>query len=179
MCSIVSGRSATRATASGLPLSSDSSCANSSRCFSIRSASFQIIFPRTAGEVLDQGPVWKAARAAFTARSISSRSPSATFASTSPVAGLYVAKVFPEAASTHLPLMRSFCFRATKLETFESIDGAVTAVAIDALLYNVLVESSANLAARLDQPDATPPPCGIQAFEYRVNLSGLAGGRAH
>src|SRR5579863_1982034 len=72
----------------------------------------------------DHGPVSKAARAAFTARSISSRSPSATFARTSPVAGLYVGKVLPDAASTHFPLIRILWVLETKLETLSS-DGAI------------------------------------------------------
>src|SRR5215467_3806191 len=48
-------------------------------------------------------PSSKVRRAAFTARSMSSLSPSATRASTCPVAGLTVSKVLPDAASTHLP----------------------------------------------------------------------------
>src|SRR5271156_6264884 len=125
---MASGRSATRAILSGLPLSSDSSCANSSAYFSSKSESFQIRRPRSEGEILDHGPELKAARAAFTARSMSSRSPAATLARTSPVAGLYVGKVLPEAASTHLPLIRILRFFATKPLTL--LSGCITAVAI-------------------------------------------------
>src|ERR1700756_4454569 len=104
------GRSAMRAILSGLPLSSDSSCANSSVCFSIRSARRHIMRPRSEGEIFDHGPVAKAARAAFTARSISSRSPSATFERTSPVAGFVGGEGFagsgvdPLAVDEHLLL---------------------------------------------------------------------------
>src|SRR6202521_462258 len=49
------GTSATRATVRGLPLSSDSNCANSSRCFSIKSPSFQIMRPRSEGVIFDHG----------------------------------------------------------------------------------------------------------------------------
>ena len=41
-----------------------------------------------------------------------------------------MAKVLPEAASTHLPLMSIFRVCATNLETLESTDGIDTAVAI-------------------------------------------------
>jgi hypothetical protein len=77
-------------------MSSVSSAASSSKCFSTRSASFSSRFCRSKGLNFDQGPV-KARRAASTARSMSSASPSATRARTSPVEGLMVSKVLPEA----------------------------------------------------------------------------------
>ena len=63
--------------------------------------------------MLRQGPDSKARRAAATAASISARSPSATWASTSPVAGLKTLNVFPLFESTNAPLMKSFlsCFK--------------------------------------------------------------------
>src|SRR5258706_14016758 len=73
--------------------------------------------PRSEGEIFDQGPESTAARAAFTARLTPSLSPSATRGRTSPVAGLYVGNVLPDAASTHLPVIRIFCVFETKLET--------------------------------------------------------------
>src|SRR6266852_131566 len=105
---MVSGRSAARATWYGLPLSSDSSCASSSACFSIRSASRFISTPRCDAEIfLRHGPFSNAARAAATALSTSGASASATCVITSPVAGLIVGNVLPELLSTHLPLIRS------------------------------------------------------------------------
>ena len=53
------------------------------------------------------GPLSKAWRAARAARLMSSASPSATLARVSPVAGLGVANVLPEAASVHCPSMNS------------------------------------------------------------------------
>ncbi|PON94536.1 hypothetical protein TorRG33x02_095710, partial [Trema orientale] len=55
-----------------------------------------------------QGPWSKATRAAFTAKSMSSLSPSATFAITSPFLGSIVSNVFPETESTNSPLTNSF-----------------------------------------------------------------------
>ena len=56
-----------------------------------------------------------ARRAARTARSMSSACPCATSASVSSVAGLIVANVWPEAASTHSPSISSLCGEWTKL----------------------------------------------------------------
>src|ERR1700733_6765952 len=74
-------------------MSSVSSAASSSKFRSIISASFNRRFCRSAGLNLLQGPL-KARRAAATARSMSSLSPSATVASTSPVDGLMLSNVF-------------------------------------------------------------------------------------
>src|SRR5208282_2381448 len=92
----------------GLPLSRVSSSANSSMFFSTRSASFHSRRPRSLAEIERHAPLpvfSKAARAAATARPTSPALASATWVSTSPVAGLIVSKVF--AVSTHSPLMRS------------------------------------------------------------------------
>ena len=67
----------------------------------------QMIRPRSDGVILLHGPVSNARRAAFTARSMSSASPSATRARVSPVAGLGVSNVFPDAESDHRPSMNS------------------------------------------------------------------------
>src|ERR1041384_90947 len=114
---MVSGRSAARATEYGLPLSSDSNCASSSACFSTRSASLFSRTPRPAAWIfLRHGPLSKAVRAAAA---------SATLVMTSPVAGLRVGKVLPEAESTHLLLMSSLV-----AETFTVGSKTVVAVAI-------------------------------------------------
>src|SRR5882724_9852342 len=104
---MVSGRSAARATWYGLPLSSASSCASSSACFSMRSASLFMRTPRWDAGIFFHGPFSKAARAAATALSTSGASASATLVMTSPVAGLIVGKDLPDVESTHLLLMRS------------------------------------------------------------------------
>src|SRR6266403_689298 len=122
---IVSGTSAARATWYGLPLSSASSCASSSACFSIKSASLFIRFPRCAALILRHGPLSNAARAATTALSTSGASASATCVITSPVEGLIVGKVFPEALSTHFPLISSF---VGPILTFDYITAAAVAI---------------------------------------------------
>lgn len=83
-------------------MSNVSSAASSSMCCSTRSASLSSSNCRSAGFHLLHGPL-KALRAAATARSMSSRSPSATCASSSPVAGLRLSNVLPDAAATHRP----------------------------------------------------------------------------
>src|SRR5258708_8788507 len=74
----------------------------------MRSASFFIRTPRCEAGIFFHAPFSKAARAAATALSASAASASATWVMTSPVAGLMVGKVFPEAESIHLLLMRRF-----------------------------------------------------------------------
>src|SRR5713226_3844991 len=91
----------------GLPLSRLSSSANSSALSSMMSPTFHRMRARSAGGRSRQDPRSKLARAALTARSTSSRSPSATSASTSPLEGSSVGKVLPEAASTQRPPMNS------------------------------------------------------------------------
>ena len=71
-----------------------------------------------------QGPASNALRAARAARSMSSASPSATRASTFPVAGSSVSNVLPDAASTHLPSMSIRRWRAV---TNSSTDGSMRA----------------------------------------------------
>src|SRR5713226_261703 len=127
---MVSGRSAARATCAGFPLSSASSCASSSACFSIRSASLYIKTPRSAPLIFRHGPLSNAARAAATALSTSGASDSATCVITSPVEGLIVGKVFPEVLSTHFPLISNF---VGPILTFGSI--TVVAVAIVSSSY--------------------------------------------
>src|SRR5271169_6305097 len=106
--SAASGTSAALATASGLPLSSDSSSASSPAYFEIRSPMRQMILPRSEGVMVAHGPDSRARRAACTAASMSALSPSATCAITLPVAGFVTSKVLPEAAPTHLPLINIF-----------------------------------------------------------------------
>src|SRR5262249_39427768 len=129
---MVSGRSAAFATLYGLPLSRASSWASSSACFSMRSASLYIRLPRCAADIFFQGPFSNAARAAATALSTSAASASATWVMTSPVEGLMVGNDFPEAASTHLLLMRSFVALTFTV-------GSITAVAMGGLLRNTRV----------------------------------------
>src|SRR5467141_3982932 len=122
---MVSGKSAARATWYGLPLSNASSCASSSACFSIKSASLFIRFPRCAALIFRHGPLSNAARAAATALSTSGASDSATCVITSPVDGLIVGKVFPEVLLTHFPLISSF---VGPILTFDSITLAAVAI---------------------------------------------------
>src|SRR5829696_7787750 len=98
--------SAALATAFGLPLSMASSAASSSACSRIRSPILCRRRPRADGVMRAQGPLSKARRAAFTAKSTSALSPSATRATTSPVAGSVTSKVLPDWAGTHLPSIR-------------------------------------------------------------------------
>src|SRR6185436_4076485 len=91
----------------GAPMSSVSSSASSSKCRSTMSAIFRRSCWRSNGFHLLHGPS-KARRAAATARSMSTRSPSATWASVSPVAGLMLGKVLPDAAATHFPSINIF-----------------------------------------------------------------------
>src|SRR5262249_49348963 len=104
-----------------------SSCASSSACFSMRSASRFIRTPRCEAAIFFHGPFSNAARAAATALSTSAASASATCVITSPVAGLIVGKDLPEAASTHLLLIRSL------LALIFTV-GSITAVAMGVLL---------------------------------------------
>src|SRR6266404_2680740 len=122
---MVSARSAARATWYGLQLSSDSSCARSSACFSIKSASLFIKTPRCEALILRHGALSNAARAAATALYTSATLAYANCVITSPVDGLIVEKVFPDTLSTHFPLISSF---VGPIFTFRS--NTVVAVAI-------------------------------------------------
>src|SRR5262249_55418679 len=90
-----------------LPQLSDSSAASSSAFCSVRSASLKSKRPRSAASIFFHGPDSRALRAAFTARSTSVGSASATWHSVSPVAGLIAAKVLFDEPSTNLPPMNS------------------------------------------------------------------------
>ena len=84
----------------GLPMSRVSSSASSSVCLVMSSAKRNSARLRLAGARLAQLPLRNTARAAATARLMSSVSPEATRASSLPVAGLMESNVTPEAAST-------------------------------------------------------------------------------
>src|SRR6266567_2025238 len=146
---MVSGRSAARATWYGLPLSSDSSCASSSACFSIKSASLFINTPRCEAPILRHEPLSNAARAAATALSTSAALASATCVITSPVDGLIVGNVFREALSTHFPLIRSF---VGPILTFRSI----TVVAVAIFEFLLIRWCSARRWVRSKTPQAPP-----------------------
>ena len=92
----------------GMPLSRASSWANSSALSSIMSPTRHSALARSAGGRSRHTPLSNDLRAAATARSTSSALPSATLASTSPVAGSSVSNVLPLAESTHRPPMNSF-----------------------------------------------------------------------
>ena len=87
-----------RATVNGLPLSSDSSSRARRRAPRSGRRASRCIRPRSDAFILRHAPVSNARRAALTARSMSSASPSATSASSSSVAGFSVSKVLPDAA---------------------------------------------------------------------------------
>ena len=125
---MASGTSAARLSLIGLPLSSVSRAASSSKCSSIRSASLFSSRPRPRASIVFQGPVSNALRAALTALSTSAASPSATWAITSPVAGLSVSNVLPLAASTHWPSISSLVWR-TRTDVAAEI-GAVAVVIV-------------------------------------------------
>ncbi len=106
-----------RAMLSGIPLSRVSRIAISSAFFSSASASFHMRLRRTDGFMADHGPLSKARRAAWTARSISAAAPAEALAKTSPVAGLMTSNVSPDRAGTNLPSMNNAWVRARKLWT--------------------------------------------------------------
>src|SRR5882757_2343296 len=170
---MVSGRSAARATWYGLPLSSDSSCASSSACFSIKSASLFINTPRCEAPILRHEPLSNAARAAATALSTSAASASATCVITSPVDGLIVGNVFPEMLSTHFPLIRSF---VGPILTFRSITAVAVAI-LNSSLDGALPEGG--YGARPLKPRHARAHCEKEAYtrgrmEARTSTSGLS-----
>ena len=73
------------------------------------SANFTSSDARSVAAASLHSPASNAARAAAIARRASSRPPRVTRAKTSHVAGLTISLVFPEAASTHSPLMNILC----------------------------------------------------------------------
>src|SRR5438874_2505591 len=130
--SAASGTSATRATAIGLPLSSDSSSASSSVYFEMRSPIRHTTFARSEGVIAGQGPDSNARRAARTAASISALSPSAVRAMVAPVAGFLTSKVIPEAAGSHFPSVSSFLGLAMNWATGRDIwVSLITALIVD------------------------------------------------
>ncbi len=80
----------------------------------------------------DHGPFSNALRAAFTARSTSALSPSATWQMTSPFVGSVVSNVLPLTLLTHLPSMSIFCSATRGLACVGFGAGAV-AVAMGSL----------------------------------------------
>ena len=130
--SAASGTSATRATAIGLPLSSDSSSASSSAYFEMRSPMRHTILPRSEGVIAGQGPDSNARRAARTAASTSSLSPSAARAMVAPLAGFLTSKVASETAGSHLPSISSFLGLPINCATGRDIWGSfITALIVD------------------------------------------------
>src|SRR5205823_3088969 len=101
---IARGMSSMRARLNGFPLSLASVSASSSKFRSIKSASRSSSFDRSAAGVFDHAG--NAARAAATARSMSSASLSGTSAIDSSVAGLMSSKYFPPAGATNSPPMK-------------------------------------------------------------------------
>src|SRR5688572_22520009 len=94
----------------GLPMSSVSVSASSSRCLRMSSAKRSSTFLRAAGARRDQAPPSNALRALATARSTSGAPQDATFAMTWPLAGLTQSKVAPETAGRYAPSMKA-CVR--------------------------------------------------------------------
>lgn len=91
----------------GLPLSRDSNAANSSMLVSIKSAILLRTLDFSLGYDLLQGPSSNALLADYTALCTSSYSASYTEAMTSPVLGLSVSNVLPEAEFTNFPFINS------------------------------------------------------------------------
>src|ERR1700687_5691799 len=130
--SAASGTSAARATAFGLPLSSDSSSASSSVYFEMRSPIRHRTLLRSEGVIAGQGPDSSARRAARTAASISALSASAARAMVAPFAGFLTSKVLSETAAVHLPSISSFLGLATNCATGRDIWGSfITALIVD------------------------------------------------
>src|SRR5947209_3824444 len=125
----------------GLPLSSVSSSANSSTFSARRSPIFQMMRPRWLALIFAQGPDSNARLAAFTARSMSALSPSATRARTSPVAGSIESNVLPDEAAIHLPSIKSFLGVAKNSVTVLWTCNGV-AVAINGLLRLEVLEGT-------------------------------------
>ena len=144
---MANGTSAALESLIGLPLSSVSRAASSSKFFSIKSASLLISRPRARASIFFHGPVSNALRAALTAKSTSALSPSATWAITSPVAGLSVSNVLPLAASRHVPSISSFVCPTWTRGWWTTGDGIIGAVA-------VVMGGSSERGARVVRPTA-------------------------
>src|SRR6267378_7336036 len=155
--SAASGTSATRATAFGLPLSSDSSSASSSVYFEMRSPIRHTILLRSEAVIAGQGPDSNARRAARTAASISALSPSAARAIVAPLAGFLTSKVFSEAAASHFPSISSFFAVAMNCATGRDNWGSfITALIVDSPCDELgshqrsFLRKRRSMAARLD-----------------------------
>src|SRR6516162_11530145 len=120
--------------------------------------------PRSDGVIRPQGPSSNAFRAARTARLMSSASPSATRASVSPVAGLGVSNVLPDAASLHCPLMNIWRGAPMNSSTLRS---SVTVMGASSLLALRLRKAP---PSRLDSPHIGPA-CGPQAAAQLGSLN--------
>ncbi len=92
---------------SRFPVSSDSARAKVSLSRSSSSATRSSSRPRSAADVLGQGPSSKARRAAATAAPASLGPPSSTVATGVPSAGQRISRVPPSAAAVHRPPMNS------------------------------------------------------------------------
>src|SRR5580704_12221561 len=101
---------------------------------------------------LRQAPVSNAARAAVTALSASAASAFATCVMTSPVDGLIVGNVLPEALLTHCPLISSLFALIFTL-------GSITAVA-------VAMESSLSELSRRSQSQRTLCPLPLEIIDF-------------
>ena len=112
-----SGTSTSRVSVIGLPPSSESRSASSSRFASSRSAKRRRTSLRSAGARRDQRPSSNARRAAATAASMSAAPPDAIVAIGWPVAGFSVTNVSPDAASRNCPSMNAFVRKAGSAAT--------------------------------------------------------------
>ena len=99
----------------GLPISKVSSRAISVTLSRISLARFRITSLRSLGAFPDQRPSSKAARAAFTAASMSLLLPLATSHSFLPVAGLMFSKVSPLLAETNCPSIQHLVRKSIEL----------------------------------------------------------------
>src|SRR5579863_3586372 len=142
-----SGTSAACATVMGLPLSSDSSSASSPVYFEMRSPIRHTSLPRSDGVMADHGPDSKARRAARTAASMSSLSPSAARAMVAPVAGFFTSKVLPDAAGTHLPSISSFLGASRNCATGRDVWASLITALIVTLLTMTGFHRSASRGA--------------------------------
>src|SRR5512145_323693 len=126
----------------GLPVSSVSRRAISLTRARRRSPILQRMRPRSEADIFAHGPA-KAARAAWTARSMSVASPSAISAIVSPVAGFTVGWRLPDAASRHSDPIRSFPPEASSGSVRVSVGFTSTSG-----LRRVVVDAPTDLAAQ-------------------------------
>src|ERR1700674_5379491 len=171
--SAASGTSATRATAIGLPLSSDSSSASSSVYFEMRSPIRHRILLRSEGVIAGQGPDSNARRAARTAASISALSASAARAMVAPFAGFLTSKVLSEAAASHLPSISSFLGVPMNCATGRDIWGSfITALIVDSPCNELGSHQSAPCRSpRASAPSPRPGTADIVDVTLRESVS--------